>query len=52
LGRNFGKGDKIGANLIRFGQNQHLASSKTFELLRIWTRGYLDWRSFYNSDVF
>jgi len=27
---------KIWANLIRFGQNQNLASSKTFNLLRQW----------------
>jgi len=29
---------KIWANLIRFGQNQNLASPKTFDLLRLWTR--------------
>jgi len=27
---------KIWANLIRFGQNQNLASRKTFDLLRHW----------------
>jgi len=27
--------------LIRFGQNQNLASSKTFDLLRLWTALYI-----------
>jgi len=30
------KGIEIWTNLIRFGQNQNLASPKTFDLLRLW----------------
>jgi len=34
LRRNLGKKDQNSVNLIRFGQNQNLASPKTFDLLR------------------
>jgi len=37
---NLDKNDKIWANLIRLGQNHNLASSKTFDLLRICTKRY------------
>jgi len=32
-----GKRNKIWANLIRFAQNQNLASPKTLDLLRLWS---------------
>jgi len=38
LGKIWKKVFKIVANLIRFGQNQNLASSKTFDLLRLWRK--------------
>jgi len=30
---------KIWANLVRFGQNQHLASLKTFDILQLCFKG-------------
>jgi len=33
FGRNL---EKLRLNLLRFGQNQNLASPKTFDLLKLW----------------